>query len=158
MFKIITFLIKNRVHPVGHLLTCRKHLRTVDRIIWLVNLASLWCLTPLSTIFQLYRGGQFYWWRKVTVASHWLTLSHNVVSSTHPLTLGDVWCHNASLVPPLVIEVSIMQIQESERSCICVRGIDFVSTIYLLDFGTVSTEWYFFIFSLYYIILHIVCG
>jgi len=56
------------------------------------------CLMPLSKNFQLYRGGQFYWWRILVYSEKTTdlqqTLSHNVVSST--LRLNGIRTHSVS--------------------------------------------------------------
>ena len=49
---------------------------------------GLWGLTPLSTIFQLYRGGQFDWWKKPEYAGRKPPTCHKSLTKHYYIMLN----------------------------------------------------------------------
>ena len=85
-------MMKNNITPVLAN-TCNN--RFYEHTMLVFYLFGLWCLMPLSPIFQLFHGGQFYWQKKPEYPDKSTELYHIMLSRVH-LAMNGVQTHNFS--------------------------------------------------------------
>ena len=113
IIKIVCIAAKQcRKKPLFHYTVSKAHTKELTFFPWLRQ----WCLTPLSTIFQLYCGSQFYWWGKPDKTTRSLLTNHDcshwyfiklIVELLHFRL--KVWQHPTSLMKNIAHSVNLHQ-------------------------------------------------
>jgi hypothetical protein len=84
---------------------------------------GLWCLTTLSTIFQLYHGGQFYWWMKPKYPEKTTDLPqvtdklYYIIMYRGTDCIGSYKTHYHTTTNPPLVNTLYLKIIESENKC-----------------------------------------
>jgi hypothetical protein len=97
---------------------------------------GLWCLMPLSTIFQLYRGSQIYWWKETgmprenhrllqvtdKLSNYYMVIIFNTINVFLPIYLDDdLYCLSSSIPSKLRLNhIQVVSWFFTSKSPLCI--------------------------------------